>query len=179
MKRILITSILFIGVCLISQATPVSITTLDITQFPSYGDENVANGITNAINTWNLTHDPLPTTGINSTPDFKQTISENVLSLNLSLGGYNYLFLHWGGPNDDANYKDPELYYIGNDSGLATFNAPFNTAKDKQYGLSFYSLYSPKESTPTNSVPDASATVALLGVGLVSIAALNRKKIAA
>jgi hypothetical protein len=159
------------------KATPVLITTLDISQFPSYGDGNVQTGINNAIAAWNVTHDPdLPTVGVGSTPNLKvgdDAAPLGGLSITLDLGAYNYVFFHWGGPNADATYKNPQLYYIGGDSGPVTFTAPWNTAPDpnKQYGLSFYSFYSP---TDRKTVPDNGATLFLVAIGFMCIAATGR-----
>jgi len=174
-------------------ATPVLITTLDLNDFPSYGDGNVQIEINQAIAEWNTLYNPdLPTAGVGATPNFKLNTGGNQLSIDLTLGSYNYLFMHWGGPNEDLTYFNPQLYYIGGDSGLTTFNAPVNhipghwetkkvkgvdtqvwvEAQDKVYGLSFYSFYSPKEPP---SVPDNGVSVILLGLGLVSLALFRRK----
>jgi hypothetical protein len=122
------------------------------------------------------------------------TFDEDTLSLSLPMGDYNYLFLHWGGPNEDDLYKNPELYYIGGDSGGLVFSAPVRhvpavyytsgpkkgqiktPAQDKQYGLSFYSYYSavPTVPEPSLAVPDEGSNVVLLGVGFLGLAGASR-----
>jgi hypothetical protein len=155
------------------KADPVLITTLNLGSFPPYGDGTVQSGITAAITAWNVANNPdLPLTGIGATPNVKKTNSdfgENVVSISLTgLGAYNYIFMHWGGPNTDSTYKNPQLYYL-NGVNTWTFTAPLNGTQ--VYGLSFYSLYS-----PTTSVPDGGATAALLGVGLLALAGLARRQ---
>lgn len=171
-------------------ATPILITELDLGAFAPYGDAHVGTEIGEAITAYNLAHTPdLPTTGIGSVPNVKvntgdsapspfPTFAANTLSITITGGYYNYLFLHWGGPDTDIQYKNPQLYYIGGDLGALTFNAPSNFIPNrdpKQYGLSFYSLYSPIEQVPPPSVPDGGATVALLGMGLTALEGLRRR----
>lgn len=170
-------ALLSAGIVTDAKAVPTLITTLDLAAFPPYGDGTVQTEINDAITAWNAAYDPdLPTTGIGATPNFKATNADfgsNLLSINLTLGDYNYVFLHWGGPDVDASYANPQLYYIGADSGVTTFSAPWNTAPDpdKQYGLSFYSFYSPRGT----GVPDGGATLALLGAGMLGVVALRRR----
>jgi hypothetical protein len=154
------------------KANPVLITTLNIGAFPPYGDSTVQTGITNAITSWNVTHDPdLPLTGIGPTPNVKvDSFPNGTISITLSgLGAYNYIFMHWGGPNADSSYNNPQLYYLGGTTNW-TFNAPTNNGQT--YGLSFYSLYSPT----TTNVPDGSTTALMLGLGLLGLGALARRK---
>lgn len=201
---------------LTAQATPTLITTLDLSQFPSFGDSQVQSGIQNAITAWNAANDPdLPTTGIGSTPDVKlnqgdvvsgfPTFGGDTLAIELPAGTYNYVFLHWGGPNVDAFYKNPELYYIGGETGTVNFTAPIYTEQipaeyftsgpkagqlkkaasevNHQYGLSFYSFYSeipvvppPPGNPPPTSLPDSGASLALLSVGVLGLAGLQRRR---
>lgn len=187
-----------------SQAAPTRITTLDLSKFPSFGDGNVQTGITDAITSWNASHNPdLPTYGIGATPDVKlnqgdsvsgfPSFAANTLSITLPMGDYNYVFLHWGGPDADADYLNPELYYVGDETSSVTFNAPVHhvpavyftsgpkngqiktPAQDKQYGLSFYSFYSFQPvvpvppSSPGTSVPDTASNALLLGIGFAGL----------
>lgn len=169
-----------------AKAIPTQITELNIGAFPSFGDGNVGTQVGLAITAYNLANPSatLPTSGIGSTPNIKVNTGDvapspypsfgaNTLSISIPAGSYNYIFLHWGGPNEDASYFNPQLFYIGGETGNLTFNAPVNTAANGgtgRYGLSFYSLYS-----PTTSVPDGGSTIALLGSALVGVGALRRK----
>lgn len=175
-KNLLAATILSCTLAVSATATPILIP-LDISKFPSYGDSNVGNQINLTITSYNtLFATALPTYGVGALPDYKadnSTFGTDKLSIDLALGGYNYIFLHWGGPDLDTYYKNPQLYYIGADTGTYKFVAPWNTEppKDKQYGLSFYSFYSPI------NVPDNGSTVALLGLGLVGMSVVARKRL--
>lgn len=161
-----------------AMATVILLPTLDLNSFPSYGDGNVGTQVNKAIASYNAVFlASLPDYGVGIVPNAKFGSDEaplGGLSLDLTLGSYNYIFLHWGGPNIDAAYKNPQLYYIGADTGTYTFVAPWNTEPnpDKQYGLSFYSLYS---EIPSSNVPDNGSTVALLGLTMIGMVALRRK----
>lgn len=188
-----------------ANAVPTLITTLNLGHFPSFGDGNVQSGIRSALELWNLSNDPdLPTYGIGATPDVKveqedrvtgfPSFAENTLSLTLPMGDYNYVFLHWGGPDEDETYKNPELYYVGGESGGLVFTAPVRhipavyytsgskkgqvktPAKDKSYGLSFYSYYSAIPTVPETSlaVPDDGSNAVLMGVGFIGLASVGR-----
>lgn len=188
-----------------ANATPTLITTLDLGNFPSFGDRNVQSGIQSALASWNLSQDPdLPTYGIGATPDIKveqedhvrgfPSFDDDTLSLTLPMGDYNYVFLHWGGPDADESYKNPELYYVGGESGGIVFTAPVRQipavyytsgpkkgqvktpAQEKQYGLSFYSYYSaaPPLPEPSLAVPDEGSNAVLLGVGFLGLAGASR-----
>lgn len=200
------TSVVIASACICTaNAVPTRITSLDIGNFPSFGDGNVRSGIRSAIETWNLSNDPdLPTYGIGAIPDVKvdqeehvtgfPSFDENTLSLTLPMGDYNYLFLHWGGPDEDVAYRNPELYYVGGESGGLMFVAPVRhipavyytsgpkkgevktPAQDKQYGLSFYSYYSAVPRVPETSlaVPEDGSNAILLGVGFLGLAGASR-----
>ena len=178
-NKLLLAFIVGCALAISAQATVIKLPTLDLNNFPSYGDENVGIQVNNAINVYNAVFlASLPDYGVGSTPDFKadnSVFGTNLLSIDLTLGSYNYVFLHWGGPDIDESYKNPELYYIGSDTGTYTFVAPWNTAPDpdKQYGLSFYSFYS--EVPPTSNVPDGGSTVALLGLGMIGMTVIGRR----
>lgn len=204
LQRVAVVGIASACIC-IANAVPTRITTLDLGKFPSFGDANVQSGIKSALDAWNLTHDPdLPTYDIGAQPNVKQnqgdtatgfpSFGEDRLSLMLPMGDYNYVFLHWGGPNEDEIYKNPELYYVGGESGGLIFTAPVRhvpatyytsgprkgqvktPAHDKQYGLSFYSFYSavPTVPEPSLAVPDDGSNAVLLGVGFIGLAGASR-----
>lgn len=176
MKRYLLPLLCLTAVCLpgTTKAAPILITELNLGEFPEYGDAHVQSEINKAIVAYNLKPiADLPTSGIGATPDFKLNVPENPekLALTITGGSYNYIFLHWGGENADATYKNPELYYIGSLVGDWTFDAPFHVHgqdPQKQHGLSFYSLYSPKE-----NVPDGGSTLVLLGASILGFVGLR------
>lgn len=202
-----------------ASAVPTRITTIDLSKFPSFGDGNVQEGISDAIKNWNARYDPdLPSYGIGAKPDIKvaqddddddddddkekhsdavkgfPSFDDDTRSIKLPMGSYNYVFLHWGGPNVDDTYKNPELYYIGDETDAVEFTAPVNhipavyftsgpkkgeiktPAKDKQYGLSFYSFYSfiPPEPTPGIGVPDLASNAVLFGIGFAGVLGARR-----
>ena len=131
------------------------------------------------------------------------TFGTGTLQISLPMGEYNYLFLHWGGPNVDVFYQNPQLYYIGGEAGSLTFTAPVYSEQipvvyftsgsragqikkaagvvNHQYGLSFYSFYSEISvitptpgDPPSTSLPDSGTSVVLLGAGLAGIVGLRR-----
>lgn len=92
--------------------------------------------------------------------------ADDLASITLPLGGYDYIILSWGGSrlpvgNGNAEY----LYYIGGSIGDYTFNRP----EGARGGLSHYNVYGAR------SVPDSGATVGLLGLGLIGFALLRRR----
>jgi hypothetical protein len=93
-------------------------------------------------------------------------------SIALDITGWSYLSLKWG--------NDEQHYYIGDDSGVVTFNStvfnligpPHNRRPGPFLGLSGYSFFNPGTTT---KVPDAGTSVLLLGAGLLGIGALRRR----
>lgn len=88
-------------------------------------------------------------------------------SIDLDITGWSYLSLKWG--------NDEQHYYIGDDSGVVTFNSTVfneNSPRRPALGLSGYSLFNPGTTT---TVPDAGTSVMLLGAGLLGIGALRRR----
>jgi hypothetical protein len=88
-------------------------------------------------------------------------------SIALDITGWSYLSLKWG--------NSEQHYYIGDDSGVVTFNSTVfneNSRRRPALGLSGYSFFNPGTTT---KVPDAGTSVLLLGAGLLGIGALRRR----
>ena len=145
-----------------------------------YGDLTVFNYIKTDVSLYNapiLGHKlttPLPT------PTAKDTSGTPFLGgaftgsgpnkIDLTLGGYDYLFLHWGGHGGGWE----QVYYVGGLSGLYEFDQPTKAGdnSDTIGGLSFYSFYGPN---PPRNVPDGGITVLLLGAALSGLGLIRRK----
>ena len=87
---------------------------------------------------------------------------------------FAFVLFKWGGA--DKNPHEVQLFYLDG-PGTYSFNAPTyvdDKGKTKQNGLSHYDLYEGR----STDVPDAGATVALLGLFIGSIGLLRRKMIA-
>jgi hypothetical protein len=112
-------------------------------------------------------------TGQNNGPAGTTTFVEDTKSLNILITGYEYLALHWGGPNkeyDSSMNQDPgyQLVYIGDPMGATHYTA--DNTRDNN-GLSWYELFN-----PGTSVPDTGSTLVLLGLGLGFLGFLKRRK---
>ena len=83
--------------------------------------------------------------------------------LTLPLGTYSYVALHWGGGRGSW-----EAYYIGDNSGSYTFDAP------NRNGLTSYLVFSPT----TSGIPDGGATMAMFGLAMLALGRLNRSRLA-
>lgn len=96
-----------------------------------------------------------------ATPGFKEDNSNN---LGGDLGdGYLYAIAKYGGGRDAGISI---IYYLG---GVA-FDFP-NSAPNTQLGLSHVTFFTPG----STNVPDGGATAALLGLGILGLAAIRRK----
>jgi hypothetical protein len=113
---------------------------------------------------------PLPTPTDNSGVPF-QKVSSGFQpggasgSVDITLGGYDYLFLHWGGQGGGWG----QAYYVGGLTGTFEFDAPPG-GNPAVGGLSFYSFYG-----PTTGVPDGGTTVFLLGAAVSGLGMLRRR----
>src|SRR5436190_8150966 len=85
--------------------------------------------------------------------------------VDLTSGGYLYLFAKYDGPNAGS-----EVWYIGGLSGVINIPATGIPDVGNKYGLSGWSLFKGNVSTP-----DGGTTAALLGLGLTGLAALRAK----
>lgn len=88
----------------------------------------------------------------------------DTFSISLTLTGYEYLALRWGGSQADQW----QAYRIGSDAS-ATFSSPLD-ANGHPHGLSDYRFYDPKKTT----VPDGGATLLLLGSAFGLVAMFRR-----
>ena len=164
---------------------------IDLTNYPTRSQPGNSGQVTleawllDAVMDYNAANNPdLPASGlevfrnINNNSDSSPSQSfpafgANVVSLNIPVAGYQYLVLHWGGPDSpcqagrcvDPNYQ---AIWIG-DPGFATYYTATNFVDG--HGLSSYGLYGPT----ANAVPDGGMTLALLGGALIGVGALRRQ----
>jgi hypothetical protein len=114
------------------------------------------------VNEYNLLNDPdLP--AVDATPAQDVTTPSGPLSLTISVLGYNYLTVHWGGPQDDSN-DHSQAWYLGGSLASFTMTAP------GQWGLSGYRLWN------RVPVPDGGSTLGLLGLSLLALAGCARNR---
>jgi hypothetical protein len=85
----------------------------------------------------------------------------NGTSLSIDVTGFDYLFAKYDGPNYGS-----EVWYVGDLSGVITI-----PAKGGKYGLSGWTLFTGSG----DNVPDAGATVSLLGAALMGLAFLRAR----
>jgi hypothetical protein len=97
---------------------------------------------------------------VNGSPLQKVTTGSGPDSITLTLGTYDYLFLHWGGQNGGWE----QLYYVGNSTGQFQFSAPPG-GHPAVGGLSFYSFYNAQNII---TVPEPSS----LALGLIGVAGI-------
>jgi hypothetical protein len=97
----------------------------------------------------------------------------DVTNLQIPVAGFEYLVLHWGGPDAPCNTNQGcaalnyQAIYIGDPGQGVTYYTADNSVDGN--GLSGYMLYNP------TSVPDGGMTLMLLGGALVGLGALRRK----
>jgi len=111
--------------------------------------------------------------GDNNNPPYP-VFGNNVTSLDIPVGDFEYIALHWGGGGQKDQYPNYEFWYIGDPMGATEFTA---MNKD-QHGLSWYELFNPitkPNPNPGPGVPDSGTTLALFGASIILIAALRRR----
>jgi hypothetical protein len=159
-----------------------------LTQPTSNGTTQVATWAADAIATFNTAQYagyPLPSLGVeafavtqggNDGPD-GWNFGLGVDSKTLDLTGYTYIVVSWGGSNipDDKGTAD-YLYYI-NGSGSWTFHNA-NASGDGAAALASGGLSGIRVYGGTSRVPDGGATVVLLGLGLVGMGFIARRRVA-
>lgn len=94
-------------------------------------------------------------------PDAVFALNGTSTSINLG-SGYLYLFAKYDGPNWGS-----EVWYVGDLSGTITI-----PATGGGYGLSGWTLFNPGGT----SVPDGGTTALLLGLGLVGLSFIARRR---
>jgi len=152
----------------------------------NFGDGTVLTWLGNDVTAYNgLEHTsyPAPPAGAKSAPPVKVDIGSSPSSIDLTLGGYDYVFLHWGGKGGGW----AQAYYVGGLTGSYEFDVP-GTQHPEYGGLSSYSFYGP---TPNNGgggggggsggngTPDGGTTLVLLGASFFVVEALRRRLAAA
>lgn len=156
-----ILSLAFIGFAT-PEPPPVNLTTSggsDVTAVPKsdvgdLGNSSVLTWLTSDITTYNSINSTKYSAPVEVPSEESVEVEESPNSYNLTVTGYSYLVLHWGGPGGG----DVQAFYVGNYTGSYTFSTP-------DQGLSFYSLYT---ATPT-SVPDGGSTGLMLGTALAGM----------
>jgi len=140
-----------------------------------------------AITAWNATHNPdVPDAGaIDTTPQLVAGAVDSgtghantpggstSITLDFSVEQETYVGLTWDGPNGGTLF-----YYVGDETGEVTFTSPFfpvydkdgNPKTPKQYNLSHYMFTGPL------SVPDGGTTASLLGLSMLGLGYLRRRK---
>jgi hypothetical protein len=81
----------------------------------------------------------------------------------LDVTGWTYLCLKWADTD--------QFYYVGNDSGLLTFNSTVFNGNGQPQGLSGYDFFNPKSS----SVPDGGSAAMMLGAALSGLGLVVRR----
>lgn len=134
-----------------------------------FGDATVLNWLKADVSAYNATYTAsyaIPTAGAGNAPLEKVTTGSGPSSINITLGEYDYIFLHWGGQNGGW----AQAFYIGDGTGTYTFESPPG-GHPAVGGLSFYSLYGPTQ----KSVPDGGSTAILLGASLSFLGLVRRR----
>lgn len=151
------------------------------------GDANILNWLNSSITIYNESNNsdlPIASAalvnfknnqGDNNGTSGYPTFGEDITSITIPIGGYNYVALHWGGSNKKSNKASNQTpsyqaFYIGNlGSGTSTFDF---SNKDK-HGLSWYAMFNP--TTPiSRKVPDGGTTFISLGGALLGLASIRR-----
>ena len=95
----------------------------------------------------------------------------NVSQITLPLGAFQYVILSWGGTSIPGDHGTADiLYYIGGTSGNYTF-----TRENARGGLSGVSVFGRVPTPGPHSAPDAGGSAGLLGLSLLTLAALRRR----
>jgi hypothetical protein len=146
------------------------------------GDGTIEAWLAAGVTSYNTANDPdLPAPGdqifrVNqddAAPTGFPTFGDDVLSITIPTGEYNYVAFHWGG-SGGGTYQS---FYIGDIGGAvpATINFP----APGRNGLSWYALFDPTDDGGgpiEGSVPDAGATALMLGLGTMGLAFFRARK---
>lgn len=181
MKRLLVLLSLLTGLAMTAHATPVLVAYTN--QIPTQPGDNGLQTIEDWAKASVVTYNTLNNPDLPAVPDalpsvitpgdanpFGPVFDGTFKSITLDLTGYTgYLVMSWGGSQLDVGNGTAEfLYYVsGEGSVLFTNNSPL--AKG---GLSSIHYWG------TTSVPDGGTTAVLLGLALVGLSFVARRKIA-
>jgi len=179
LKSLFLTAALLLGsLSAWAVSTPVELWPNDAVPYPglssALGDEVVHDWLNDVINNYNtVTHSSLPSLLPGSTALLPASYTQNddgTLTVS-GLSGYEYIVMHYG--NASEGYKNLDAWYL---DGVSTYNFPipsdYVNKKGKFYGISFVRVYNGDEVR----VPDTAASIALLGVSLLTLAGLARKR---
>ncbi len=105
---------------------------------------------------------PLPAYDGNSTGQ----VGAAATSLSIDVTGWTYLLVKWA--------SNDYFYYVGDLTGVVTVNndVQFNPGNGRPQNASHYRLFN---DDPGTRVPDGGTTVALLGLGMLGVAAARRR----
>lgn len=177
-KKVLLalSAVILLSIC--ATATPITLNAGGSPQPSNAGDRTIQTWLIHAINNYNTAHGTtLSTASVGAHPDVKvnlgasapagyPTFAANTLSITLPANLNEYLVLHWGGQGGGV-YQAFDLSTFPEGSDI--FQAPGRN------GLSFYSFYGQAAPAP---VPEP-GTLALLGSGMLGLAGVLRRKLAA
>ncbi len=145
--------------------------TANFTSPSNLGDPTVFDWLKADVSAYDSTYSasyPAPTGDANNKPLFKDdSIPANTDSLAITLGTYDYIFLHWGGSHGGS----VQAFYIGGETGTFTFDNSLIGTGNAVGGLSSYSFYGPE----TKSVPDFGSTALMLGAALSGLGLMTRR----
>ena len=129
---------------------------------PNQGEGTVKDWLQALVDEYNLVNDPdLPAVVAPPAVSYTETAS-GVLSKTIDVSGYLYLTVHWG-QGQTADHT--QAWYLGGSLSSFTLTAPGPN------GLSGYRLWN-----EVPRLPEAGATLLLLGVGLLATTGLARAK---
>jgi len=157
--------------------TPIELWPNDSVSYPGLsgglGDADVHDWLAAVIVNYNsVTGSSLPALlpGSTALPSSSYSQGEGTLSVT-GLSGYEYIVMHYG--NDTDGVKNLDAWYLNGVTDW-TFDIPddYVNKKGKFYGISFVRVYNGEGV----SVPDTAASVALLGMSLLTLAAIARKR---
>lgn len=121
------------------------------------------------ITAYNAVNEPdLP--ALSATPAVDFSASGNITELTINVLGYQYLTVHWGGPQKNPNNDHTQAWYLG--GTLEQFQLVAPVFRGKPYGLSGYRLWN---EVPVTRVPEGGSTLTLLGLALLGLWAAARR----
>jgi hypothetical protein len=92
-----------------------------------------------------------------------QAPSDGLTSIDIDITGWTYIKLAWDGMD--------QFYYVGDETGVLTFESTVFNQNGQPQALSHYALFNP---TGGPGVPDGGTTVMLLGAALGSLGMARR-----